>query len=211
VITNINFKQTRSITLVVTIMPKLLNDEQIYRAVIQTVSENGYTGSTTKELAAAAGISEVTLFRKYGSKEQLVKASISFIIGQVDLKSANQYTGDVHADLTRMVKIYYDFATEYGDFFSVMIFELQRHLDLFDIVNEPYNIVLSFVELMARYQNEGLLVKEHPLIAWASLVSPILIAFNMQKVVPDFGLQIEDIRDHVTNYLAGRLSRTNKT
>ncbi|MFX1541628.1 MAG: TetR/AcrR family transcriptional regulator [Promethearchaeota archaeon] len=192
-------------------MPKVLDDEQIYRAVIQTVSENGYTGSTTKEMAAAAGISEVTLFRKYESKEKLVKASISFIIGQVDLKSASQYTGDVHADLTRMVKIYHDFANEYGDFFSVMIFELQRHLDLLDIVNEPFNIVLSFVELIARYQNEGLLVKEHPLLAWASLVSPILIAFNMKKVVPDSELKISDIRDHVTNYLAGRFNRTNKT
>ncbi|MFW9803099.1 MAG: TetR/AcrR family transcriptional regulator [Candidatus Thorarchaeota archaeon] len=192
-------------------MPKVLDDEQIYRAVIQTVSENGYTGSTTKEMAAAAGISEVTLFRKYGSKEELVKASISFIVGQVDLKSASQYTGDVHADLTRMVKIYHDFANEYGDFFSVMIFELQRHLDLLEIVNEPFDIVLSFVELMARYQNEGLLAKEHPLIAWASLVSPILIAFNMKKVVPDFELGAEAFGDHVANFLAGRLRKTSKT
>ncbi len=190
-------------------MPKVLDDEQIFRAVIQHVSENGYSGSTTKEMAAAAGISEVSLFRKYGSKENLVKASISYIVGQVDLKSAGLYTGDVHADLTRMVRTYHDLAHEYGDFFSVMIFEMQRHLDLLDIVNEPFDIVLSYVKLMARYQNEGLLVKEHPLIAWASLVSPILIAFNMQKVVPDYGLQIGDVRDHVTNFLAGRLNKGN--
>ena len=190
-------------------MPKILDDEQIFRAVIQHVSENGYSGSTTKEMAAAAGISEVSLFRKYGSKENLVKASISYIVGQVDLKSAGLYTGDVHADLTRMVKTYYELANEYGDFFSVMIFEMQRHLDLLDIVNEPYDIVLTYVKLMTRYQNEGLLVKEHPLIAWASLVSPILIAFNMQKVVPDFGLQISDIEEHVTNFLAGRLNKSN--
>ncbi|MFW9837073.1 MAG: TetR/AcrR family transcriptional regulator [Candidatus Thorarchaeota archaeon] len=192
-------------------MPKVLDDEQIFRAVIQTIAERGYTGSTTKDLAAAAGVSEVTLFRKYGSKEKLVKASISFIIGQVDLKSAGQYTGDVHTDLIRMVKIYYDLANEYGDFFSVMIFELQRHLDLLEIVDEPFSIVLGFVELMARYQNEGLLAKEHPLIAWASLVSPILIVFNMKKVVPAFDMKIDHIRDHVTNYLSGRLMKPIKS
>ena len=192
-------------------MPKVLDDEQIFRAVIQTVSENGYTGSTTKEMAAAADISEVTLFRKYGSKEQLVKASISFIIGQVDLESASLYTGDIQADLTRMVKVYYDFANEYGDFFSVIIFEMQRHLELLDVVKEPYSIVMAFLQLMARYQNEGLLVKEHPLIAWATLVSPILIAFNMKKVAPELELKMDNIREHVTNFLTGRLTKTAKS
>ncbi|MFX1417231.1 MAG: hypothetical protein ACFFC0_10490, partial [Promethearchaeota archaeon] len=60
------------------------------------------------------------------------------------------------------------------------------------------------------YQNERVLVNEHPLVAWASLVSPILIAFNMKKVVPDFELGMEDFGDHVTNFLDGRLDKTNK-
>ena len=195
----------------VAIMPKVLDDEQIFRAVIQTVSENGYTGSTTKEMAAAAGISEVTLFRKYGSKEQLVKASISFIIGQADLKSASQYTGNVQADLTRLVKTFHDIANEYGEFFSIMIFELQRHLDLLDLVDEPLDIFMALMDLITRYQKEGILVKEHPIIAWVSLVSPILIAFNMNKVVPDFELKMDDVRDNVTNFLAGRLKKTTKS
>ena len=192
-------------------MPKVLDDEQIYRAVIQTVSENGYTGATTKQMAAAADVSEVTLFRKYGNKEQLVKASISFIIGQADLKSASQYSGNVQADLTRLVKTFHDIADEYGEFFSIMIFELQRHLDLLDLVDEPMDMFMALMGLITRYQEEGILVKEHPMIAWVSLVSPILIAFNMNKVVPDFELQIGDIDNHVTNFLAGRLNKSSKS
>ena len=191
-------------------MPKVIDDEQIFRAVIQTVSENGYTGSTTKQMAAAAGISEVTLFRRYESKEQLVKASISFIIGQTDLKSAIQYTGDVHSDLARMVKVYYDLANVYGDFFSVMIFEMQRHLDI-DLVNEPLELFLAFTKIITRYQDEGVLVKEHPIIAWASLVVPLIITFNMKKVFPNFGLEVEDFSDYVTRFLAGRLDKTQES
>ena len=63
-------------------MPKILADEQIFSAVMQVVSSRGYSGSTTKQLADAANISEVTLFRKYGSKAQLVKQAISFILDQ---------------------------------------------------------------------------------------------------------------------------------
>ena len=192
-------------------MPKILDDEQIFRAVIRTVSENGYTGATTKQMAAAADVSEVTLFRKYGSKEQLVKASISFIIGQADLKSASQYTGDVQADLTRLVKTFHDIANEYGEFFSVMIFELQRHLDLLDLIDEPLDIFMALMDLITRYQKEGILVKEHPMIAWVSLVSPILIAFNMNKVFPEFKFKVDDFRDHVLNFLAGRSNKTDKS
>ncbi len=192
-------------------MPKILDDEQIYRAVIQAVSKDGYSGTTTKKMAAAADISEVTLFRKYGSKEQLVKASLSFIIAKANLESASKYTGDVHADLTRMVRIYHDLVEEYGDFVLVIIFEVQRNRDLLDLVSEPLDIVFAFMRLIARYQNDGILVKEPPLIAWASLVIPVTIAFNMEKAIPDFKLKMVDLRDHVTNFLAGRLVKTNES
>ncbi|MFX0090268.1 MAG: TetR/AcrR family transcriptional regulator [Candidatus Hodarchaeota archaeon] len=192
-------------------MPKLLDDEQIYRAVIQAVSQSGYTGTTTKQMADAAGISEVTLFRKYGNKQQLVKEAISFIIGQTDLKSASQYTGDVYTDLTRIVKAYYDLANKYGDFVSVMIYEIPRHLNLLALVDEISDIFVSIGKLIARYQNEDVLVKEPPLIALASLLSPIMIALNLKKVIPTHELTRElekvDLSAHVTNFLAGRLNK----
>ena len=43
-------------------MPKVIEDDQIFRAVIQTISERGYAGATTRQIADAAQISEVTLF-----------------------------------------------------------------------------------------------------------------------------------------------------
>ena len=52
-------------------MPKVVEDEKIYSAAMQTVIERGYSGATTKQIAGAADISEVTLFRKYGSKAEI--------------------------------------------------------------------------------------------------------------------------------------------
>ena len=40
------------------------------------VTKYGYAAATTKKLAKAAGIGEVTLFRKYGNKAQLVKQAM---------------------------------------------------------------------------------------------------------------------------------------
>ena len=56
-------------------MPKIIEDENVYRAAVQVVIKRGYSGATTKQIAEAAGISEVTLFRKYGNKAQLIAQS----------------------------------------------------------------------------------------------------------------------------------------
>jgi AcrR family transcriptional regulator len=45
--------------------------EKLLEATYQLISEKGYMGATTKEIAASAGVSELTLFRKFGKKEVL--------------------------------------------------------------------------------------------------------------------------------------------
>jgi AcrR family transcriptional regulator len=45
--------------------------EKLLRATLELISEKGYLGATTREIAALAGVSELTLFRKFGKKEHL--------------------------------------------------------------------------------------------------------------------------------------------
>ncbi|WP_259391373.1 TetR/AcrR family transcriptional regulator [Paenibacillus sp. 1011MAR3C5] len=43
------------------------------KAIIDLVAEQGYNGVSTKEIAASAGVNEVTLFRHFGSKLNLLE------------------------------------------------------------------------------------------------------------------------------------------
>ena len=45
--------------------------DKLLRATLELVSDKGYLGATTREIAALAGVSELTLFRKFGKKEKL--------------------------------------------------------------------------------------------------------------------------------------------
>ena len=45
--------------------------ERLLGATMKLVSEKGYLGATTREIAREAGVSELTLFRNFGSKEKL--------------------------------------------------------------------------------------------------------------------------------------------
>lgn len=46
-------------------------EERILKATLQLISERGYLGATTKEIARKAKVSEVTLFRHFSTKERL--------------------------------------------------------------------------------------------------------------------------------------------
>jgi AcrR family transcriptional regulator len=45
--------------------------ELLLQASLKLISEKGYIGATTREIANEAGVTELTLFRHFGSKERL--------------------------------------------------------------------------------------------------------------------------------------------
>src|ERR1700736_4625762 len=51
-----------------------LTRERLLDAAAQTFSRDGIRGATTREMARVAGVNEVTLFRHFKSKEQLLRA-----------------------------------------------------------------------------------------------------------------------------------------
>ena len=49
-------------------------EEKIIEASFRVIERNGISGTTTRQIADEAGLSEVTLFRKFKSKEGIIKA-----------------------------------------------------------------------------------------------------------------------------------------
>lgn len=54
-------------------MPKTETTEKIEIAAIRLFADNGYNGTSTKRIAEEAGVSELTIFRHYGSKDELFR------------------------------------------------------------------------------------------------------------------------------------------
>jgi AcrR family transcriptional regulator len=61
--------------------------EKIIDAAFGLFSQKGYLGTTTKEIALHAGVSEVTLFRHFGSKESIFEEVIQSKSFLPDLKN----------------------------------------------------------------------------------------------------------------------------
>ena len=55
-------------------MKKNTTEQRLLDATLKLISEKGYLGSTTREIAQEAGVTELTLFRHFGTKEKLFEA-----------------------------------------------------------------------------------------------------------------------------------------
>ncbi len=58
-------------------------EQRIIKSALKHFSERGYEGAKTKEIAADASVNEVTLFRKFKSKQMLFEAVISQVKDEV--------------------------------------------------------------------------------------------------------------------------------
>jgi AcrR family transcriptional regulator len=76
---------------------------RIILAAIAIISRVGYTKATTREIAEAAGVNEVTLFRHFGSKINLLMASVeAFNANTFASTFETDLTGDYRQDIRRM-------------------------------------------------------------------------------------------------------------
>ncbi len=95
---------------------------EILRAALEVIARHGYRKTSTRELAAAAGLSEAGMLHYFGSKEQLFEAVLR---ARDEADRARFETGDPIDNLTAIVRhngsvpglvqLYSTFSAEAGD------------------------------------------------------------------------------------------------
>lgn len=187
-------------------MPKVIADSQVFHAVMEIIAERGYAGATTRQIAEAADVSEMTLFRKYGSKVELVRLAISALVEQTEFELATQYTGNIRVDLLRVLQAYQETVILHERFFFALFAEFSNAPELADSFLQPLGLFHSIGELLLRYQTEGVLRPENPLHSVASLLGPLLYFSMIAHSVGDRSMVPMEIDTVVHHFLDGRLA-----
>ncbi len=154
-------------------MAARVTEDAILDAVVATVVAHGYAGATTRQIAAAAGVNEVTLFRRFGNKRSLVLAAIHRDLSQLADPSFAS-SGDLEADLLRVLEYYARLFRVHPRLRLVLILEASRNPELEDLLREPLALQARLRELVAGYQRAGELVDEPPAHAVNALIGPLL-------------------------------------
>src|SRR4051794_14560449 len=67
---------------------------EIVRVAVKLFSQHGFRGTTTKEIAAAAGVSEAIIFRHFATKEELYRAIIDHVACEGDIANPCEIVAD---------------------------------------------------------------------------------------------------------------------
>lgn len=128
--------------------------ERILETAIGLFSTKGYLGSSTREIARQAGVAEVTIFRHFNSKEQLLEEVInhfSFIPafkGILPKVIEMPYEEALHEIAT----LFFDVLIQLKDWVRIVQAELQRSPD--KLVKVFHSFLDNLFEVLASYFRE---------------------------------------------------------
>ncbi|MCL7455430.1 MAG: TetR/AcrR family transcriptional regulator [Anaerolineae bacterium] len=108
---------------------------RLLEAAAQLFAERGYARATTRELAAAAGVNEVTLFRHFGSKKNLFAAVVEhYASPSLDAALEIQPGGDYRQDLVVMGRQVMDLMLERRDAMRLMLCEAEHFPEVGEVL-----------------------------------------------------------------------------
>lgn len=178
--------------------------EALREAFIEIVLEQGFEGATTSRIAARAGVNEVTLFRHFGSKANLLQETLR---AEADIftHAAVHYTGDLDADLTALATAYIDLARQQSPLLLLAYFELARSPQKAELLTAQTAALTHVTSLFARYQQAGLLRAVPPQALMLRFIGPVVFAGLIQNLAPGFLTFFQSIRpeDLVRGFLDG--------
>jgi AcrR family transcriptional regulator len=103
--------------------------DRLIKAAISVMADKGIVGATTREIASLAGVSEVTLFRHFQTKELLLEAvSQRISVLQIEaLTNQDEWTQDLQRDLLHFAQIFDSVLEEHEALVRMFIGEAKRH------------------------------------------------------------------------------------
>lgn len=113
--------------------------QRILLAAARIFGEQGYAGATTRAVAEAADVNEVTLFRHFGSKKNLMQAVIAEFsaVPGLDAAMAGQITGRYREDLLKLGTHYLTTMLQRRSAILMALCTAERLTEIREVIAQP--------------------------------------------------------------------------
>jgi len=160
---------------------------RILDAALHLISERGYNGATTAEIARRAGVAEGTIYRYFKDKKELFVACVEPVVQEaLSRERALPRSGNVR-DLVRLrIRELVQVMRENGDVFNVLFTEGRFHPEIGDILLNQ--VVSAFTAddraAFAQAVGAGAIRPPHPVILTVGLAGAIWAMLQVGPGVP---------------------------
>jgi AcrR family transcriptional regulator len=188
--------------------------ERLLGATMKLVSEKGYLGATTREIAQVAGVSELTLFRHFGSKEKLFEGMLGQYTFLPRLKELRpQLDGLPYEEaLMTIAKRFLLTLKEQKSFIKIMYSEANLYPEkarkVYNATGDEIRATLS--DYFASLQKRGILRKVSPETSARMLLGMLFAYFRSEEIMRGLditkkGKMDREVREIVDIFVHGTL------
>lgn len=132
-------------------------EQKLLEAAARVFAETGYRGATTRRIAHEAGVNEVTLFRHFGSKAELILAALHRAGEAVPLVSLPAEPADPGRELTEWARAHLRHLSGVRALIRAAMGESAEHQDLASCGSEhPRRVGWELREYLERLRDRGL-------------------------------------------------------
>jgi AcrR family transcriptional regulator len=129
---------------------EMISRQKLLEAAARVFAESGFRGATTRRIAEAAGVNEVTLFRLFGSKSQLLSEAMNCMHPNLAMELP-QVPGDVEAELTEWATAHLEAMRSMRHIIRKTMAELEEHPEMRQVVCDAktpmFNQLATYVSL----------------------------------------------------------------
>jgi AcrR family transcriptional regulator len=184
-------------------------EDKLLRAATTVFAKRGVSGATTREIAQRAKVNEVTLFRLFRNKEELLRRVIvssgqrfSDVFDAAPLESA----ADLRKTVENYARVYAQKLSENEEFVRTFMGELTRHLSLcrrlFDEGGAPTR--QKFIAYLRAAKRRGLVRRNLEPAMAADTLTGMILGGVMRRPLTSGHYELDDyVKTCVKIYLKG--------
>lgn len=175
---------------------------QILEAALRVYAEHGYRGATTRLIAQAADVNEVTLFRHFGSKEQLIHEAIHTLVPESRGPGLPEQPVSPGRELRAWARGHAEQLWKYRSFIRTGMGECEQHAEIGSYAGEgPRRVGVELRRYLKRVKALELCDAECDVDVAARMLLGVLFADAVSRdIMPDmFPEPLADAADEYVN------------
>lgn len=142
-------------------------DEKIIKATFEILQEEGFAKATTKKIAAKAGVNEVTIFRNFTNKNNLVEATKEYYLYKLIKKLEEIFEFEEDDEIEEYLKISFfgilNLSDEDLSILRVAMEEVRQNPEKRILISDITDVVLNKLEDFFKLKMEkGIIRKLNP-------------------------------------------------
>ncbi len=184
---------------------KTTTKQQLLEATLKLISEKGYLGATTREISREAGVTELTLFRHFGTKERLFEELLKSYTFLPKLKEILPELDQLAYEdaLTLVATNFLLTMKERKAMMKILLTEV--HLYPEKIRNTYASFVNESRAMLASYfvsrQKKGLLKNVSPEIAVRAFMGMLFNYFRTEEIMKENGMTKKRMEQHIQEFV----------